>query len=265
MNREHQDVALVNAIKRIVAEGGGEPVTIQGIDKKIINAYKLNRKYTDVVLITDTGEELNISCKGLTAPSWAGGGLSGMKKTLSPDISLLYNLYLSIIKCYDNIGLVDGCVYSSKNVPDVTIEVPESLRLSLIKGVWSMGGPVHYMYIGPIYSILDEKTKQFKGMFISVENYAKSGDFYFRARKRDLTKSSHPNVSPMIRYTPNVINKRTGLPKILTTATNITPIKGRNAMRIVISNRITGIVTPLINSDIYGSSPAGRGHSLEMS
>lgn len=250
-NSERQEKALINAVKVLVKENKNKPISISGIPEKILDAYKKQKSphgkepYADVVLVTPN-DEINISCKGPTAPSLAGGGLAGMMEILESNPAFIDNIYKSIINGYNKLGFVDGKVYSAEKVPDLSIKIPDDLKLTLVEGTEAMGGPIHYMYVGPMDIVLDKKTKQFTGKFIPVEEYAK-GDLYLRVRKRDLTKSAYPEVPPKIKYTPNIINSRTNLPIVLTVATNIPVLKGKNAMRLVITNKPVGKIVPLAN------------------
>jgi hypothetical protein len=250
-NSERQERGLINGVKALVKSNNNEPITIAGISGEVLDAYKKKKSlhgkepYTDVVLVTTKGE-INISCKGPSAPSLAGGGLAGMMEILESDPSFIYRVYKSIIKGYNRVGLKDGKVYPAEKVPDLSIAIPDELKLTLVKGTEAMGGPIDYMYIGPMDNVLDVNTKGFTGQFIPVEKYAK-GDLFLRIRKRDLTKSAFPHVPPRIKYTPKVINPRTNLPVILTVATNVPAIKGKNALRLVIDNKPTGKTVPLSN------------------
>jgi len=246
---ERQERGLIQTIKSLV-KATRKPVMIQGIPKPIIDAFKKEKSehgkepYTDVVLVTSDKKQINISCKGPSAPSLAGGGLAGMMKILEEDPTFIHNVYDSIIAGYDNLGLQDGKVYPAEKVPDLSLAIPEELKLTLVKGTKAMGGPIHYMYIGPMDVKFDKNTNSFNGEFISVKNYAK-GDLYLRVRKRDLTKSAYPGIRPKIKYTPNLINKRTNLPVVLTVATDLPEIKGKNALRLVIYNKPIGVTVPL--------------------
>ena len=247
---ERQERGIINTVKSLVKANGGKPISIKGISHKIVDAFKKDKSehgkepYTDVVLVTSDDKQINISCKGPSAPSLAGGGLAGMMEILEGNPSFISSVYDSIIDGYSGIGLKDGKVYHAEKVPDLSLAIPEELKLTLVRGTKAMGGPIHYMYVGPMDVAFDRKTSSFNGEFIPVKQYAK-GDLYLRIRKRDLTKSAYPNVVPKIKYTPNLINRRTNLPVVLTVATDLPMLKGKNAMRLVITNKPVGKTVPL--------------------
>lgn len=252
-DNERQERALIQGVRWLVKTNKDKPIVIPGIPQKVVDAYKETSRphgkepYTDIVLVTTDGK-LNISCKGPTAYSLAGGGLAGMMETLETDYpNVIDNFYHSIKSGYDSLGLVEGKVYPAEKVPDLSIKIPEELKLVLVKGTEAMGGPIDYMYVGPMDNVLRRASKQFTGKFVPVAEYAK-GNFYLRCRKRDLMKKAFmkSGIPPRVKYTPNRISDRTQQPIILTVATNIPVLKGKNATRLVITDNPIGKSVPYL-------------------
>lgn len=255
-DNERQEKALIQGIRWLVKTNKDKPVSLEGIPDKVTDAYKEtssphgHEPYTDIVLVTTKGK-LNISCKGPTAYSLAGGGLAGMMKTLETEHpTVINNFNHSIISAYDRLGLVDGKIYPAQKVPDLSIKIPEELKLVLVKGTKAMGGPIDYMYVGSMDNVLSKAKRQFTGKFIPADLYAK-GNFYLRVRKRDLMKKAFlkSGIEPRIKYTPTRVNDRNQQPIILTVATNIPILKGKNAMRLVITDKPIGKVVPYIGDE----------------
>ena len=237
---ERQEQGLIDSIRQAIEVNGGNPITIKGIPDKIKGADKMHTSphghepYTDVILFGVT-RDWNISCKGPAAPSLAGGGVAGLIEILPEDSKFLADIHDSIIQAYYKHGLKEDKIYPASKVPDVSIEIPKGLRLIIIKGVKSMGGPIDFMYIGEM-DVKYNSTTGFNGKFISVEEYA-NHPLFIRARKRDLTKSAFPDVPPRIKFVPNKINPATGLPMILQVATEVKAVFGKNALRIVTTDK----------------------------
>ena len=85
---ERQESGFVDAINNAVAQVQG-PITLKSGDltvKNVIKAEKYGGRsiagtepYTDVILTLSGGKKRNISMKGSSAPSLAGGGLAGIE------------------------------------------------------------------------------------------------------------------------------------------------------------------------------------------
>ena len=206
---ERQERGLVSSINEYVLKVPN--LKIHGIDGIILGAEKQEglsslgqEPYIDVVIKTTKGD-IGISCKDVTAPSLAGGGLKGL---ISIDRQLIDRLHETTKHAYAAAGLVNGAEYDSKQVPDLYIEIPSKNIFKILAGTKAMGGPVDMMYIGPmdVTSSLSGSTLKFNGNFFKVIDYSKKYTFYFRLRKRDivggrvtidldkLNSSGYPNI-----------------------------------------------------------------------
>lgn len=220
MSSERQERGLISTIKSLVKANNGKPVSIAGLPFKVIDAYKKEKSphgkepYTDVVLVTSKQEKVNVSCKGPAAPSLAGGGLTGIEKII-PGITsrFLKKVYQAHIKR----GLKKG-----QKVPDVYGKISNSDKQLLVIGTEEIGGPIHYMYIGPMDIKFNKATMAFNGNFIPAEEYAKNHNLYFRLRARRNDQTFNPQAQ-----------FKDGTPKIY----GVSPSRGDSAGRIVVTDK----------------------------
>lgn len=223
---ERQETGVVNAINNAIKRG--KSVTVLAGKTKISNvnkAYKYTGRqasgsepYTDVVLLSGA-KRINLSLKGESAPSLAGGGLRGLEAII-PGIAgkFMKAAHAQLIKD----GLRDG-----DKVPDVYGKISDTDKVKIVVGNTSMGGPIHYMYIGPmdVTSEYDASSKTIKlnGTLTEAKTYAKTHDLFFRlrARREDQTFDSKAKDTK-------------GSPKIY----GKSPSRGDSAGRIVITSSV---------------------------
>lgn len=218
---ERQEKAFIDTINKYAKNG---PITVQGI-KNVTGARKMpglnvlgTEPYTDVILATKNGD-INLSLKGGTetgesqAPSVAGGGMAGLQ-TLIPDI--IGKFLTKANQWYKRQGFKRG-----DQIPDIYGQLNPEYTELVLAGTPDMGGPVHYIYVGP----MDVRVKSFtnnkltlNGVFHNVREYAKNHPVYFRLRKR---RNDQP-------YEPDQMDAE-GFPLIL----GRSPSKGDSGRRIV--------------------------------
>ena len=222
---ERQERSFIDIINRSAKNG---PITINNI-KNVIMANKMEESnllgtepYTDVILTLANNKTLNISLKGGTesgvsqAPSVAGGGLAGLKSLIPDVISKFLKKANQWYKKRYKRGDIIPDVYGKLNDSDVRI---------VIAGNEAMGGPIHYIYIGPMEVMGDLKGNKLtlNGKFFTVEEYANKHSIFFRLRKR---RDDQP-------YEPEALDAE-GNPLIL----GRSPSKGDSGRRIVVVDRI---------------------------
>jgi hypothetical protein len=105
ISAERQETSFRDAVKAAVKKNGGQSITIKSGDssiKGVINAEKYSGRqssgsepYTDIQLFLKNGKILNVSMKGSSAPSLAGGGLRGIEEII-PGIG--YKFYTAAYK-----------------------------------------------------------------------------------------------------------------------------------------------------------------------
>lgn len=188
---ERQESAFVRAVTKAVKKNKNNPITVEAGGVKIsgvIAAAKFTGRqqsgsepYTDVVLRIKNKPNVNLSLKGESAPSLAGGGLRGLE-TAVPGIGRKF-MQAAYNKLKDDMKLKDG-----DKVPDVYGQIGKKEKLKIVVGNAAMGGPIDYMYIGP----MDVKEKydetknilSLSGKFTEASEYAISHNLYFRLRAR---------------------------------------------------------------------------------
>lgn len=226
---ERQENGFVQAIKNAVEMNMGKPIKLVTSEDTIFDVvgaekYKGRQKsgsepYTDVNLMTSKGI-INISMKGPSAPSLAGGGLRGIEEII-PGIAARF--FRTALKTHLNNGLKPG-----EKVPDIYAKLNDDDKKLLVIGNTAMGGPIHYMYVGPMdvkYTFKDG-TLQVNGKLIEANRYADTNDLFFRLRARRNDQGFDPEASD-----------KNGIPKIY----GKSPSKGDSAGRLVITDKVTNV------------------------
>ena len=221
---ERQELGLIAAID------ANAPIKVKNVKGVIQGASKNDglssigkEPYVDVFL--DANKKIGVSCKGTSAPSLAGGGLAGME-VIAP--KFVKEAYDKIIKYLEKSGLQHDHVYDVKELPDMYIEIPKQYLRMLIEGTAKMGGPIQYMYVGPMdvsYKVKGD-TMELNGDFISIDDYIKKvGTLFLRVRKRDLDSNKMVRVN----YKSKGKSK---YPQVFAS-----PKTGKNNMRFVIVDK----------------------------
>jgi hypothetical protein len=224
INAERQENGFVKSITDAIANNGGKPVnliaggtTIDGVTGAVKYTGRQDsgsEPYTDIVLKTTNGD-LNLSMKGPSAPSLAGGGLRGIQAII-PDIS--ENFFTA---AYDN--LLDKGYKAGDKIPDTVGKLNDKDKMLLVIGTKAMGGPIDFMYIGPMEVTHEQNgdTVAVNGSLYTSKHYAENKDLYFRLRARRNDQTFNPEA----KYKNNI-------PKIY----GKSPSKGDSAGRLVITD-----------------------------
>lgn len=224
---ERQENGLIKAVNDAVKANKNNPVTIVFENLTLSGVTKAEKfggrqaggsePYTDVVLYRGT-KTLNLSCKGESAPSLAGGGLKGLELAV-PGIAKKF-----MMKAFEHLKNKKKLKIGDK-VPDVYGKISKQDKIKIVVGNKAMGGPIDYMYIGPM-----DVTKQYdsaknrlriSGSMYEAEAYANSHDLYFRLRARREDQRFDPTAKDSM-GTPKIYGK--------------SPSKGDSAGRIVVTD-----------------------------
>ena len=105
-------------------------------------------------------------------------------------------------------------------LPDMYGKVSDNLKQQIVVGNAAMGGPINYMYIGPmdVTYRYGSGVVRVNGKFYDAIKYAKKNDLYLRLRKRRVDQPFAPNEKD-----------RQGLPLIM----GKSPSRGDKGRRIV--------------------------------
>ena len=230
---ERQETGVISKINSAVVSNQKNPITLVAGKTEIYGVTKAEKftgrqvggsePYTDVVIYYNKdGKEsvLNCSLKGEAAPSLAGGGLKGLELAV-PGIA---RKFMTTAFKYLTVALK---LKIGSKVPDVYGKISEADKVKIVVGNKQMGGPIDYMYIGPmdVNGDYDSKTNKLtlNGSLIPAVTYAKTHDLYFRLRARREDQRFDPNAKD-----PN------GTPKIY----GKSPSKGDSAGRIVVTDKV---------------------------
>ena len=190
---ERQEYGLITAINSGFGQNNAQPFTIVGRNgtriSGVVSAEKFEGRssagtepYTDVIITLKKGgrtTKINISNKGESAPSIAGGGISGLEEAAP---GLTRKFLEAALQEYQDKGFIEGM----SNLPDMYGKVSDSLKEQIVVGNEKMGGPIHYMYIGPmnVTSSFSNGVLRVNGGFYEAKKYARENDLYLRLRKR---------------------------------------------------------------------------------
>jgi len=224
---ERQENGLIKAINDAVKANKNNAVTVVFENLTLSGVTKAEKyggrqaggsePYTDVMLYRGT-KTLNLSCKGESAPSLAGGGLKGLELAV-PGIAKKF-----MTKAFEHLKTKKKLKVGDK-VPDVYGKISKQDKLKIVVGNKAMGGPIDYMYIGPM-----DVTKQYdsaknrlkiSGSMYEAESYANSKELYFRLRARREDQRFDPTAKDSM-GTPKIYGK--------------SPSKGDSAGRIVVTD-----------------------------
>lgn len=229
---ERQETGLVNKINQSFRKNQNNPITLIAGDTKItgvIGAEKYKGRqisgsepYTDVVIHVKSGrttKSLNLSMKGESAPSLAGGGYRGLE-VIAPGLGKRYMnaVYKHLT---ENVKLNPG-----DKVPDVYGRITSARKEQLVVGSERMGGPIDYMYIGPMTVTgrydSNKNTLTVNGTLTESKKYAKDHDLYFRLRARREDQRFDPDAK-----------EPDGTPKVY----GVSPSRGDKSGRIVVTDK----------------------------
>ena len=209
--QEHGLVDAINAVPGVKTIKGTNGLEINGVQSatKLKGTNGLGKEpYADVILKVK-GADIKVSAKGASAPTLAGGGLTGMSAMAAENSELrewltdfyddAYLFYKDIIEDNDLEGVN---LTGNKLIPDVSRKIPESLLKGIVKGIPIMGGPIDYYYQGAMdvsFEIEGNTLNLKNGKFITVDEFIKhhggilyaylrkrDGDFYFTDEVQDL-------------------------------------------------------------------------------
>jgi hypothetical protein len=230
---ERQETAFVNKIKEAVKKNEKNPITViagKTVIEGVVDAEKYKGRqasgsepYTDVVLfvrVKDKIQEINCSLKGESAPSLAGGGLRGLELAVPGLAKKFMKTAYKVLSEKKKLKIGD-------KVPDTYGKIANKDKLEIVVGNERMGGPIHFMYIGPMNVVATydykENVLKLNGALIAADEYAKTHDLYFRLRARREDQ----------RFDPSAKDKD-GTPKIY----GKSPSKGDSAGRIVVTDSV---------------------------
>lgn len=220
------NINIVNAVKNDIKEAG--------------NAYIPHTKagkepYTDVILTVKENtkmKQFRVSMKGDSAPSLAGGGLSGL---MDIDANMTKSIWNKAINYIKKQGFKQGDVIKASEIPDLSVKIPDDLVKKVIVGTPEIGGPITHMYIGPM-DVISRYNKasgelSVNGKFYTVEEYMqKIPHFYIVIRKRDIDESGKIQID-----IEGETTNAEGLPVLFKS-----PKNGKNNARVIVTNSPRG-------------------------
>jgi hypothetical protein len=222
---ERQETGFIDAVNAAVAARGS--ITLIAGSVRISNVTRAikfpgrqasgSEPYTDVQLfIKNKTNPINISMKGPTAPSLAGGGLKGLELAVPGIATKFMRKVLQHLK--QKRGFRGG-----EKVPDVYGKISDADKTLIVVGNAAMGGPIDYMYIGPmdVRGVQTGGSLVVNGKMSAAKAFANTHELYFRLRARREDQ----------RFDPTAIDSR-GAPKIY----GRSPSRGDSAGRIVVTD-----------------------------
>jgi hypothetical protein len=236
---ERQENGVIKKINDAFKSNKKNPITLKAgktVIEGVVGAEKYTGRqlggsepYTDVVIyVMRKGkiEGINCSLKGESAPSLAGGGLKGLELAVPGIAKKFMQTAYSELKNKKKLKMGD-------KVPDVFGKISSSNKVKIVVGNVKMGGPIDFMYIGPMNVAGTYDTKKnlltLNGSLTEAVEYARTHDLYFRLRARREDQ----------RFDPDAKDKE-GTPKIY----GVSPSRGDSAGRIVVTDKVpsTGVI-----------------------
>jgi len=227
---ERQEWGFIEKINSAVGElteQEGKGVNVKAGNttiKDVVKAEKFSGRqasgsepYTDVVLTQANGNKQNVSMKGPTAPSLAGGGMKGLE-TIIPGIA---KKFMESANKY----LLDKGLKKGDKVPDLYGKISDKDKENIVVGNKEVGGPIDFIYIGPmdVEATKEGDTLNLNGNLYPAKEFAQKGDLYFRLRARRSDQTFDPNAK-----------SSDGTSKVY----GMSPSKGDSAGRIVITDKV---------------------------
>lgn len=236
---ERQENGVIKKINDAFKANQKNPITLKAgktMIEGVVGAEKYTGRqlggsepYTDVVIYVmrkGKKESINCSLKGESAPSLAGGGLKGLELAVPGIAKKFMETAFKELKTAKKLKVGD-------KVPDVFGKISSTNKVKIVVGNEKMGGPIDYMYIGPmtVAGTYDKKKNllTLNGTLTEAVEYAKTHDLYFRLRARREDQ----------RFDPDAKDKD-GTPKIY----GVSPSRGDSAGRIVVTDKVpsTGVI-----------------------
>jgi hypothetical protein len=225
---ERQENGVVEAVKKAVKKNKNNPITVEAGGVKITNVDNAKKytgrqasgsePYTDVIFERKNGKGVNLSLKGEAAPSLAGGGLRGLEAIVPGIAGRFMKAALD--------ALLEQGLKAGDKVPDVYGKIGAKTKEKIVVGTQAMGGPIDYMYIGPMTVVADYNEKKniltLNGKLTESKEYAKTHELYFRLRARREDQRFDPDA------------QQGGIPKIY----GKSPSRGDSAGRIVVTDSV---------------------------
>jgi hypothetical protein len=225
---ERQEQGVIDAVNKAIKQNKNNPVTVIAGGVKITNVNHARKypgrqasgsePYTDVIFEKKNTKASNLSLKGEAAPSLAGGGMRGLEAIVPGIAGRFMKAALD--------ALLEQGLKAGDKVPDVYGKIGAKTKEKIVVGTQAMGGPIDYMYIGPmtVTGPYDPKknTVTLNGTLTEAVEYAKSHELYFRLRARREDQRFDPDA------------QQGGIPKIY----GKSPSRGDSAGRIVVTDSV---------------------------
>ena len=205
--KERQEQGLVSAINNGVTKCKKPIQLVIGdfVLNEVVGARKVtesnslgDENYTDII-ITTLNKSYRISAKGLRVSSIGGGGLKGLN-ILCPSI-LKDSINRSFEFYADNYP--SGTLFGKKKCPEAFVTIPRSSYESIMRGCEEIGGPVDFMYVGPmdVDSDLINNTLHVSGSMNTIRKYVSNlSEMYVRIRRRSSSQLLDHNVTDALGY-----------------------------------------------------------------
>jgi len=164
------------------------PITIKAGNHSVFNVVEAkkmegrnklgNEQYTDVILVTSDGAEINVSCKGLESPSIGGGGLTALIRRFPCETT-------RILETAERL-LLEKNFKEGDLIPDMYGKMNDEYKVPAIVGTEEIGGPIDYLYVAPmdIEGQYSDGLLEYPGDLIPAAEYADTHEFFYRIRKR---------------------------------------------------------------------------------
>lgn len=147
-----------------------------------------NEVYTDFIIEIRNTKGINISFKNVV--------LNESIDRLDIIVPNLKNRFInSVYRKLEEMGLEEG-----QDVPNIFGKIDELNKRKLIKGTYSVGGPIDYMYVDLSRNLdsefdKDTKTLRLPGRLIAIDTFSKDQSLYLNLRPLSADQKYDPKLS----------------------------------------------------------------------
>jgi len=202
-NLERQEISFIKIVNEAIANSEQKKINLKAgniILNDVVLVQKVKEKsslgtesYSDIRIKTADEKQVLLSMKGEHTPSIGGGGIRGLNTIVKPLLKQFLENCKEYIKNYiaekyPNLENIEQKTVKELDIPQIFGLIPKDKYNEILAGNIKMGGPVDYIYVGPMEvekKNQEENIIELNGSLYSIEEFSVSStQLYFRCRYR---------------------------------------------------------------------------------